>query len=91
MVTTQVSEAGKPQSARSNAQHQQSPDDLINSAVVRRMIGNISDMTLWRWSHNPDLDFPEPDVVINGRKFWYQSTIERWRADRATKRQVNAS
>lgn len=53
-----------------------SPDDLLNSAQVRQLIGAISDMTLWRWTR--ERGFPLPDVVIVRRKFWRRATVQAW-------------
>jgi predicted DNA-binding transcriptional regulator AlpA len=55
------------------------PDDLLTSAGLRAICGGISDMTLWRWTHQRD--FPKPDVVINRRKFWRRSTVQAWIAE----------
>lgn len=52
------------------------PTDLLNSATVRRILGGISEMSLWRWSSTRN--FPRPDLIIARRKFWRRSTIERW-------------
>ncbi len=58
---------------------------LMDSAAVRRSCGNVSSMCLWRWTRDPRVKFPVPDVVINTRNYWYASTIRRWKAERATK------
>jgi hypothetical protein len=31
---------------------------LVPARIVRAELGGISDMTLWRWLHRPDLEFP---------------------------------
>ena len=58
-------------------------DDLLTSAQIRASIGNISEMTLWRWSLS--LGFPPPDKIINRRKFWRRATIKYWLATRRDK------
>jgi hypothetical protein len=52
---------------------------LMNSAAVRKELGGISEMTRWRWQQ-PDspVQFPAPDVIINGRNHWYEQTIRRF-------------
>jgi hypothetical protein len=55
-------------------------DDLVPSAVVKREYGGISDMTIWRWSRDERVQFPPPDVVINGRKYWKRGTLRQHRA-----------
>ena len=36
-------------------------------------------MTLWRWTRDPRIRFPPPDVVINGRKYWKRKTLRQHR------------
>lgn len=66
---------------------------LINSRMVREMLGNVSRMTLHRWQHGlndrsrdkiiqPLAGFPAP-IMINGRRYWRQNDIEKFIADRA--------
>ena len=55
-------------------------EDLVSSAVVRRENGGMCAMTLWRWSHDSRMQFPPPDAVINGRKYWKRRTLRRHRA-----------
>jgi hypothetical protein len=57
----------------------QQDDDLVSAAVVKRENGNISDMTLWRWTRDPRIQFPQPDFVINNRKYWKRGTLRRHR------------
>lgn len=57
----------------------QGPDDaLIGSTVCRRLAGNISDMTLWRWRQ---AGIVPPPLVIRGRNYWkrgeFLAAIER--------------
>lgn len=47
---------------------------LSPSSRVRERCGGISEMTLWRWRHDPDLDFPIP-VTIRGRNFYDDDEI----------------
>jgi predicted DNA-binding transcriptional regulator AlpA len=61
--------------------------DLLNSRVLRHMLGDISDMTLYRWTRR---GFPAPDVVHQGRKFWHRWTIDRWIADRKSDQERTA-
>ena len=39
------------------------------AAQVRRRYGGISEMGLWRWIHDGKIDFPKPDLIVNGRRF----------------------
>lgn len=53
------------------------PHRRIRAAVVRQMCGGISDMTLWRWLENPELNFPRP-IYIGRRRYWRESDIVAW-------------
>jgi hypothetical protein len=53
-------------------------DALLTSAQIRARIGDVSNMCLWRWTRDPRVRFPRPDVVINNRKYWYAGTLRRW-------------
>lgn len=50
---------------------------LIASTPVRDLCGGISDMTLWRWLHRKDLDFPGY-VVIARRRYWREADVLAW-------------
>jgi hypothetical protein len=69
------------------------PDDLLSSRKVRAACGGWSDMTLWRNSHhpNPEIAFPAPDIVLNGRKYWRRRTVEAWRTRQAERTASGAS
>jgi hypothetical protein len=60
------------------------PNDLLSAKNVRAACGGWSDMTLWRNTHHPDpeIAFPTPDVVLNGRKYWRRRTISERRGRR---------
>jgi len=51
-------------------------DRLVNASEARRILGNITDMTLWRWRQRYD-EFP-PAVIIGNRKYFHASEIEAW-------------
>jgi hypothetical protein len=51
---------------------------LLDSNGTRKYLGNVSEMTLWRWGEL--LGFPGADFVIGRRRFWRLSTIEGWLA-----------
>lgn len=52
-------------------------DKRIPSRDVRSICGGISDMTLWRWSQNPEMSFPKP-IYIGRRKYWKEAEILAW-------------
>lgn len=49
----------------------------ITAAAVRRLCGNISDMSLWRWLDNPAMGFPKP-FYIQKRRYWREADIQAW-------------
>ena len=50
---------------------------LLTAAAVRSALGGISDMSLWRWSHDPALGFPKP-IRIQSRRYWREAEIAAW-------------
>ena len=70
------------------AHEEQNPreDRYLSAKQVRRRYGGKSDMTIWRWTRDPDLNFPEPDLVIRGQRFWRESRLEAWEKRVGTRR-----
>ena len=58
-------------------------DRWIGAPQVRKRYNDLSDMGLWRWLHDPKLNFPHPHYV-NGRRYWRISQLERWERARAS-------
>ena len=52
-------------------------DRKINSKQLREMLGNISDMSLWRLLHDKYKKFPQP-TYVNRRRFWSSKEIQEW-------------
>jgi hypothetical protein len=67
---------------------------LVSAVTLKGEWGHISDMTLWRWTHpaqpkdsqeqatpeKPEkIPFPQPDFVINGRRYWKRRTLRQHR------------
>jgi predicted DNA-binding transcriptional regulator AlpA len=57
---------------------------LLPSAAVRRICGDISDMSLWRWLHDPKLAFPQP-IMIQRRRYWREADVQAWIDQRTSK------
>jgi predicted DNA-binding transcriptional regulator AlpA len=57
-------------------------DRLIPDPEVRKRYGGISEMTLWRWDHDPALNFPKP-VRIRNRKYRRLRELHAWEVKRA--------
>ena len=51
-------------------------DPLFTSNKTREYLGDISEMTLWRWQR--EIEFPMHDFVFGKRRFWRKSTIDSW-------------
>ncbi len=49
----------------------------INSQAVRELCAGVSDMTLWRWLHAPELGFPKP-IYIARRRYWREADVIAW-------------
>ena len=49
----------------------------IPASAVRNLCGGVSDMTLWRWLNNSQLDFPKP-IVIGRRRYWREVEVIAW-------------
>lgn len=62
---------------------------LITARVVRELCGGISDMSLWRWLADPDLNFPKP-VYIQKRRFWREAEVHNWIEAKTDAREVSA-
>lgn len=56
---------------------------LLPSRDVKARLGGVSDMTLWRWLHNPAMAFPKP-VVISRRKYWDAAELDAFIAAQRT-------
>ena len=60
---------------------------LISASAVRELCGGISDMSLWRWLNDPELNFPKP-IYIARRRYFREAEILAWieaQAEAATK------
>lgn len=62
---------------------------LIPKSQVRAEFG-VSSMTLWRWTRDPDLNFPQP-VVIRRRKYRDADAIEAFQKAQREKGETVAS
>lgn len=68
-------------SETAHAEGAPAPDNLLASSKIRKdKLGGISHQTFWRYGR--DLNFPEPDVVINRVRYWRESTVDAWVAAR---------
>jgi len=58
-------------------------DVYLDSRAVRRRYGGRSDMALWRWIHDPKLQFPQP-IYIQKYRYWKLSDLIAWERTRPT-------
>jgi predicted DNA-binding transcriptional regulator AlpA len=56
-------------------------ESLLTGPKLRARYG-IADMTLWRWTNDRELEFPQP-LKINRRNYWRLDDVERWERQRA--------
>jgi predicted DNA-binding transcriptional regulator AlpA len=59
------------------------PDELIPDPIVAKEF-SVSLMTIYRWSHDPDLHFP-PAVQIRKRNFRSRRALEEFKARMVTR------
>ncbi len=57
----------------------------ISAAAVRRLCGDISDMTLYRLANDPTSTFPKP-IYIGRFRFWREVDVVAWLNSRPTTR-----
>lgn len=62
-----------------------SPKTYLSSLQVRARYGGVSDMSLWRWSRDPELGFPAP-IRINNRRFWDCAALDAFDQRRTLQR-----
>ena len=57
-------------------------DCYLKSRQLRERYANVSEMWIWRRLHG-DADFPKP-LVIEKRRMWKLSDLEKWERKRAS-------
>jgi predicted DNA-binding transcriptional regulator AlpA len=75
------------ESSRRAARSQASDECLITGRQLRQLLGNCSEMHIWRLLNRENLRplaFPKP-IKINGRNYWRLGTIGRWIEDQEAK------
>jgi predicted DNA-binding transcriptional regulator AlpA len=38
----------------------------------------ITDVSLWRWLRDPELNFPQPTLRIRDRRYWLEDDLIAW-------------
>jgi predicted DNA-binding transcriptional regulator AlpA len=70
-----------------------SDESLITGKQLRQMLGNCSEMHIWRLLNKQELQplaFPTP-TKINSRNYWRLGEIRRWISDQEAKSRKLAS
>jgi hypothetical protein len=70
------------QTLRASAAHvarEDEPDQLVPDPQVRKEFG-VTSMTLWRWDHDPTLNFP-PATKIRGKNYRFRRQLERFKRE----------
>jgi predicted DNA-binding transcriptional regulator AlpA len=49
----------------------------IPASEVREICGGVSDMSLYRWLRDPELNFPRP-LYIARRRYWRAADVIAW-------------
>ena len=49
----------------------------IAARELRNLCGGVSDMTIWRYLHDPYLNFPKP-IYIKKRRYWQETEVISW-------------
>lgn len=55
-------------------------DELIPNAKAAKRLG-VTTRTLFRWTAQPDLNFPTP-CLVNNRRYFSAAEIDAWQASR---------
>jgi predicted DNA-binding transcriptional regulator AlpA len=50
----------------------------VTQPEAARLLGGVSSMTMWRWRHDPEMQFPQA-LEINGRVYFRRAEIVNWR------------
>jgi predicted DNA-binding transcriptional regulator AlpA len=53
-------------------------DGRVTQPEAARLLGGVSQMCLWRWRHDPAMNFPK-SIEINGRHYYNRGEILNWR------------
>jgi hypothetical protein len=59
-------------------------DRYLSTVQVKKRYGiaRHNDMKIKRWQKNPRVRLPQPDLVVNARRFWKLSTLLAWERER---------
>ena len=76
------SKAMQSLAGHNSKQYDEATERYLSRRELRALFP-VSDMTIWRWMHDPDVGFPAPGKLArNGRNFWWLPEILAWEAKR---------
>ena len=82
---------GAKNNARHNAEADRDDEALIGIRPLRQLLGDCSEMHVWRLLNvYTDLRFPHP-IKINGRNYWRRREIVAWIAAQANRSRREAA
>lgn len=55
------------------------PDQLVRDPIVAQEFGDVSLMTIYRWTNDPTLGFPPP-IKIRNKNFRSRRALEEFKA-----------
>jgi hypothetical protein len=64
---------------RSIPSERSAPDHLVPDHIVRGEFGEVSLMTIYRWTNDPTLGFPPP-IKIRNKNFRSRRALEEFKA-----------
>jgi hypothetical protein len=59
----------------------------LTAGQVKVRYGDISDMSLWRWIHDPKVGFPQP-ITVNRRRLFDEEELDEFDRRRREERQA---
>lgn len=51
--------------------------NLLPAKEVMSRLGGVSQMTIWRYLKDDELDFPKP-IYIKTRRYWCEEDLAKW-------------
>jgi predicted DNA-binding transcriptional regulator AlpA len=79
----QASKPGRPGPCGYRNTHPAQSDARYIARRELRALFPVSDMTIWRWQHDPQVGFPAPiKLSNNGRNYWWLPAIRDWECRR---------
>jgi predicted DNA-binding transcriptional regulator AlpA len=72
--------AKKKAELASSTRSHDAPDTFVPDNIVALELGGVSLMTLYRWTNDPDVNFPLP-IKMNGRNYRSRRELEAFKKE----------